>query len=61
MIFDLADILPALPEMVLATLALALVLVAAYGGALLGTVSRWPGRNMKKMNWLGSVGFRLLN
>ena len=32
MIFDLADILPALPEMILATLALVLVLVAAYGG-----------------------------
>ena len=32
MIFDRADILPALPEMILATLALVLVLVAAYGG-----------------------------
>ena len=30
--FDLVDILPALPEMVLAALALVLVLVAAYGG-----------------------------
>ena len=32
MVFDLTDILPALPEMILATLALVLVLVAAYGG-----------------------------
>ncbi|MGA0912948.1 MAG: NADH-quinone oxidoreductase subunit NuoN [Candidatus Puniceispirillaceae bacterium] len=32
MVFDLTDILPALPEMLLATLALVLVLVAAYGG-----------------------------
>ena len=31
MIFDLADILPALPEMILATLALVLVLVACIG------------------------------
>jgi len=32
MVFDLTDILPALPEIILATLALVLVLVAAYGG-----------------------------
>ena len=32
MVFDLTDILPALPEMLLASLALALVLVAAFGG-----------------------------
>ena len=32
MVFHLADILPALPEMMLASLALVLVLVAAYGG-----------------------------
>jgi NADH-quinone oxidoreductase subunit N len=32
MVFDLTDILPALPEMLLVTLALVLVLVAAYGG-----------------------------
>ena len=32
MVFYLADILPALPEMMLASLALVLVLVAAYGG-----------------------------
>ena len=32
MVFELADVLPALPEMILATFALILVLVAAFGG-----------------------------
>ena len=30
--FELADILPALPEIILSAVALVLVLVAAYGG-----------------------------
>ena len=32
MVFNLIDILPALPELLLAALALVLVLVAAFGG-----------------------------
>ena len=51
MVFNLIDILPALPELLLAALALVLVLVAAFGGEGQGILGGSPASRLAVFCW----------